>query len=56
VLDAYLFGSLDEVRRITEGWIREYNEERPHDATGRVPPSEFRRQIERKVSTLKRST
>jgi len=56
VLDAYLFESLDEVRWITEAWIREYNEERPHDATGRIPPSEYRRQIERKVSTLEWST
>lgn len=56
VLDAYLFESLEDVRRITEAWIREYNEERPHDATGRVPPSEYRRQIEAKVSTLEWST
>jgi putative transposase len=56
VLDAYLFESLEEVRWITEEWIREYNEERPHDATGRIPPSEFRRQVEAKVSTLEWST
>jgi putative transposase len=56
VLDAYLFESLVDVRRITEAWIQEYNEERPHDATGRIPPSEFRRQIEAKVSTLEWST
>jgi putative transposase len=51
VLNAYLFESLDEVRRITESWIEEYNEERSHDAIGHVPPSEYRRQIETKVST-----
>jgi putative transposase len=56
VLDAYLFQTLDEVRSISEECIREYNEERPHDATGRIPPSEFRRQVEAKVSTLKWST
>ena len=56
VLDAYLFESLVDVRRITEAWIQEYNEERPHDAIGHVPPSEFRRQIEAKVSTLEWST
>jgi putative transposase len=56
VLDAYLFESLVDVRRITEAWILEYNEERPHDAIGRIPPSEFRRQIEAKVSTLEWST
>jgi putative transposase len=47
---------LEEVRSITEEWIREYNEERPRDATGRIPPSEFRRQVEAKVSTLEWST
>ncbi len=56
VLNAYLFESLEEVRRITENWIKEYNEDRSHDALDHVPPSEYRRQIERKVSTLKWST
>jgi putative transposase len=53
VLDAYLFESLVDVHRITEAWTQEYNEEQPHDAIGCTPPSEFRRQIEAKVSTLK---
>lgn len=52
VLDAHLFESLDEVRLINESWIREYIEERLQEATGRIPPSVFRRQIEAKVSTL----
>lgn len=56
VLDLYLFESLDDVRRITDGWIKEYNEERSHDATDRIPPSQYRRQIEAKVSTLELST
>ena len=28
----YLFRSLKEVRDITQGWIREYREERPYGA------------------------
>jgi len=46
VLDAYVFESLRQVREITRQWITEYNEERPHDSLGRIPPAVFRRQIE----------
>ena len=42
VLDAYLFDSLEQVREITESWIPEYNEERPHDSLGCVPPLTFK--------------
>jgi putative transposase len=38
VLDAYVFESLDQVREISAQWMQEYNEERPHDTLGRVPP------------------
>jgi putative transposase len=41
VLDAYVFDSIDEVRQITNIWLREYNEERAHDSLGRVPPLTF---------------
>jgi len=46
VLDAYVFESLRQVRQITRDWIHEYNEERPHDSLGKIPPSMFRRQTE----------
>ncbi len=46
VLDAYLFMSLDQVRAITDNWLRIYNEERPHRSLGRIPPSRFRRRLE----------
>ncbi|MBT5804773.1 MAG: transposase, partial [Gemmatimonadetes bacterium] len=32
VLNMYVFKTLSEVRAITEEWIDQYNEERPHDA------------------------
>src|SRR2546427_807436 len=41
VLDAYVFETVEQVREITETWLHEYNEERPHDSLGRVPPLMF---------------
>lgn len=38
VLNAYVFESLDDVQQITESWLIEYNEERPHESLGGVPP------------------
>jgi len=42
VLDAYVFESLEQVREISAAWMREYNEERPHDTLDGIPPSVFR--------------
>lgn len=41
VLDAYLFYSLHEVRRITTDWLHEYNTIRPHASLGNLTPYEF---------------
>ena len=38
VLDAYLFHSTQEAQAISDAWLVSYNEHRPHDALGRVPP------------------
>lgn len=32
ILDFYLFRMLNEVRKITERWVSEYNCERPHES------------------------
>lgn len=45
VLDAHLFGSLSEVREEAWQWMLRYNEERPHEALGNLPPTIFRQQI-----------
>jgi hypothetical protein len=38
---ACVFESLDKVREIVETWLLEYNDDRPHDSLGRVPPTQF---------------
>jgi len=37
----YVFKNLTEVREITERWITEYNEERPHDSFEDLTPFEY---------------
>ncbi len=45
VLDAYLFNTLADVREITDDWIERYNEIRPHDALGSLPPARYRERL-----------
>lgn len=42
VLDMYAFRTLSEVRERTERWLRDYNEDIPHDALNDLTPAEFR--------------
>lgn len=44
VLDAHVFSSLSQVREIVDEWMTNYNEERPHQSLGNLPPSLFRQQ------------
>ena len=41
VLDAHLFEALEELQALTDTGLRVYNEQRPHDSLGRVPPLMF---------------
>ena len=41
VLDAYVFHTIEQVQHITEDWLIVYNEQRPHDALGGLPPKQF---------------
>jgi putative transposase len=45
VLDAHLFSTLEQVREIIEEWMKIYNEYRPHDALGRMPPAMYMRKL-----------
>ena len=56
VLSSYLFEDLDQVREITHDWLITYNERRPHDALGGLPPLIFRKQKTAKISTYELST
>ena len=41
VRNMYVFKTLNEVREITDRWITEYNEERPHDSLEDLTPIEY---------------
>lgn len=53
VLDANLFNTLTEVQAATDEWVMDYNEFRPHESLGRVPPKTFMpRVFKQEISTL----
>ena len=41
ILNMYVFKTLNEVRELTDKWVREYNEERPHDSLEDLTPIEY---------------
>lgn len=45
-LDAYLFESLSQVREMAWHWRLDYNDERPHESIGDLPPSVYRQLLE----------
>jgi putative transposase len=45
-LNAYLFESLSQVREMAWLWQLDYNEERPHESLGNVPPAVYRQMLE----------
>ena len=47
VLSAHIFENLNQVKDITEQWIKIYNEDRPHAALGKLSPIHYRQQAEK---------
>lgn len=45
-LDAYLFENLEQVRDMAWVWMMDYNEERPHESLGKLPPAVYRQKLE----------
>jgi len=41
VLDGYLFDAVEETQNLSDEWLDDYNEYRPHDALGGVFPARF---------------
>jgi len=37
----YVFRTLNEAREITEKWMKQYNDERPHDSLNDLTPWEY---------------
>lgn len=57
VLDANLFNSISEVQAEADDWLMDYNEYRPHESLGDVPPAAFRpRAFRQDVSSFELST
>lgn len=52
LIDANAFTSVDEARAAQQIWIKIYNEERPHEALGNLPPKHFLEQERIKKSLL----
>jgi putative transposase len=42
VLDMYLFQSIEHVQKITDDWMNEYNNQRPHHSLGNLTPREYK--------------
>jgi putative transposase len=41
VPDGYPFANLEQVQTIADPWLVDYNEYRPHEALGGIPPMQF---------------
>ncbi len=42
ILDAYMFDTIDDVRKVTQIWIDDYNNKRPHESLKGMSPKMYR--------------
>ena len=57
VLNAWLFGTVTEAQQAADDWLTDYNEFRPHESLGNVPPAVFKpRVFNQEVSISELST
>ncbi len=54
-LDVYLFENLRQVRDMSWVWRLDYNDERPHESLGDLPPSVYRQKLLMENSSLELS-
>lgn len=54
LLDMYVFSRLSEVKELTEKWVKEYNEIRPHESLGNMTPVEYLESKQPETSILLR--
>jgi len=55
ILDAYLFFELEQVRILTDEWMDEYNNRRPHESLGNLTPNEWKmKKLTPELSTFNR--
>lgn len=52
VLDAYLFDNIDEVREVSQTWVDDYNNYRPHDGCGGLPPKKYRIEKQKTIQAV----
>ena len=41
VLDAFIFETIDQVREQSQKWMNDYNNFRPHESLGNIPPKVY---------------
>ena len=53
VLDAYLFFDLYKVKLLTQEWMIEYNQRRPHEVLNNLTPMEWNENLSKSNEPLK---